>query len=175
VYLHRISTPLGSMLAAATETALCLLEFTDRRMLETQLRRVRSLLKCNFLPVANDILLETERQMQQYFDGTRTEFTIPLELAGSDFQRSAWTQLLTIPPGEIRTYAEQARRIGRPTATRAVARANGDNRIAIIVPCHRVVGSDGRLTGYGGGLWRKKFLLEHEQRHRPEFSMTMER
>jgi AraC family transcriptional regulator of adaptative response/methylated-DNA-[protein]-cysteine methyltransferase len=161
------------MLAAATETSLCLLEFTDRRMLETQLRRVRALLKCNFLPVPNDVLLETERQLQRYFEGTLSTFTIPLELVGTEFQRSAWTGLLEIPPGETRSYAEQASRLGKPSAVRAVARANGDNRIAIIVPCHRVVGSDGRLTGYGGGLWRKKFLLEHEQRYAPAFAMTM--
>jgi AraC family transcriptional regulator, regulatory protein of adaptative response / methylated-DNA-[protein]-cysteine methyltransferase len=172
VYLHWIGTPLGSMLAAATETSLCLLEFTDRRMLETQLRRVRNILKCNFLPVANDVLLETESQMQRYFEGTLATFRVPLEMVGSEFQQAAWTALLQIPPGETRSYAEQAKRIGRPSAVRAVARANGDNRIAIIIPCHRVVGSDGRLTGYGGGLWRKKYLIEHEQRYAQTFALT---
>ena len=163
LHLARLVTPLGPMLAGATDAGLCLLEFTDRRMLETQLRRLASRLNCVAVPEPNDVLRHAEREVHAYFAGTLRDFTTPLVLPGSDFQRSVWAGLRTIPFGETRSYAQQAAAIGRPSAARAVARANGDNRVAIIVPCHRVVGADGSLTGYGGGLWRKQRLLELER------------
>ncbi|CAN5251059.1 MAG: methylated-DNA--[protein]-cysteine S-methyltransferase [Gemmatimonadetes bacterium] len=164
VRLTRIGTPLGAMLAGATEEALCLLEFVDRRMLETQLRHVVHALDCVLVPGDNAILQDTTAEVAEYFDVTRREFTVPLDSTGTEFQRAVWEGLREIPYGETRSYGEQAARLGRPEAVRAVARANGDNRIAILIPCHRVVGADGRLTGYGGGLWRKRFLLELERR-----------
>lgn len=162
LHFTRISTPLGPMLAAASERGLCLLEFVDRRMLETQLRRLKVAFDAPIVPGMNAVLAQTTAELNEYFAGLRREFTVPLDLAGSDFHRSVWRELLNIPYGVTRSYGEQARRLGRADAVRAVARANGDNRIAIIIPCHRVIGSDGKLTGYGGGLWRKRWLLDLE-------------
>jgi methylated-DNA-[protein]-cysteine S-methyltransferase len=110
-------------------------------------------------------LLEAERQLDEYFAGTRRTFELPLELAGTEFQRSVWRALLTIPYGETRSYGQIARQIGRPAAVRAVGAANGRNPLAIVAPCHRVVGSTGKLTGFAGGLRAKAFLLELESRH----------
>lgn len=162
VMVNRMKTPLGPMIAAASERHLLLLEFVDRRMLESQISRLEKLCDAPFVPGDNELLRETQRELDAYFAGRLQRFTVPYETPGTDFQQSVWRQLTTIPYGETRSYAEQAAAIGRPKAVRAVARANGDNRLAIIVPCHRVVGSDGRLTGYGGQLWRKKALLELE-------------
>jgi AraC family transcriptional regulator of adaptative response/methylated-DNA-[protein]-cysteine methyltransferase len=168
VRLTRIATPLGPMLAGATDDALCLLEFTDRRMLETQLERIARALRAVLVPGEGEILRRAATEMEEYFGGTRRAFTVPMRTAGTPFQESVWKELREIPYGETRSYGEQAARIGRPDAVRAVARANGDNRIAIMIPCHRVIGSDGKLTGYGGGLWRKQRLLEIERGALPE-------
>lgn len=164
IHVTRILTPLGPMMAAASESALHLLEFTDRRMLETQLERLGKKTGAVLAPGRNALLDQTEGELAAYFDGTRTAFTLPLAPAATDFQQTVWDALETIPYGETRSYADQAVMIDRPTAVRAVARANGDNPIAIVIPCHRVVGSDGTLTGYGGGLHRKQFLLDLERR-----------
>lgn len=102
------------------------------------------------------------QQLEEYFAGERVEFNLKLNPQGTDFQQSVWNELLTIPFGKTRTYLEQTKKIGDPKAIRAVASANGKNPIWIIIPCHRVIGSDGSLTGYAGGIWRKKWLLEHE-------------
>ena len=163
VHFTRVLTPLGPMLAAARENGLCLLEFTDRRMLESQLARLGRKLGGSPVPSSNDVLEQTQRELDAYFASTLRDFTVPLSPAGTEFQKKVWHILRSIPHGTTRSYGEQAAAIGQPTATRAVARANGDNPIAIIVPCHRVVGADGKLTGYGGGLWRKRWLLDHEQ------------
>lgn len=165
VYLERLATPLGTMLAGATDEALCLLEFADRRQLETQLKRIRQRLQCRFLPARNGVIARAESELAEYFDGKRRDFGLPLALAGTDFQETVWRALMEIPYGTTESYADLARRIERPTAVRAVARANGDNRIPIIIPCHRIIGANGTLTGYGGGLWRKQRLLELEQGH----------
>jgi AraC family transcriptional regulator of adaptative response/methylated-DNA-[protein]-cysteine methyltransferase len=168
VRLARIGTPLGPMLAGATEDALCLLEFADRRMLETQLARIARSLTAVLVPGESEILEQAETELGEYFAGARRAFTVPLRTGGTPFQQAVWAQLGEIPYGETRSYAEQARRLGRPEAVRAVARANGDNRIGIVIPCHRVVGSDGKLTGYGGGLWRKRRLLALERGALPD-------
>ncbi len=164
VTVTRILTPLGPMLAGATDEGICLLEFMDRRMLETQLERLGRLLRAEFTPGTHRHLDTLDREVREYFEGKRKEFSVPLVLDGTPFQEAVWKELLTIPYGRTRSYQEQARRIARPDAMRAVGRANGDNRIAILVPCHRVVGKDGKLTGYGGGLWRKQYLLDLEKR-----------
>jgi AraC family transcriptional regulator of adaptative response/methylated-DNA-[protein]-cysteine methyltransferase len=135
----------------------------DRRMLETQIERLSRLLGAKFTPGKNKHLDVLNRQMEEYFAGKRIDFSVPLVISGTPFQEKVWKELLTIPYGKTRSYAEQAKRIGKPRAVRAVGRANGDNRIAIVVPCHRVVGRDGKLTGYGGGLWRKQYLLDLER------------
>jgi methylated-DNA-[protein]-cysteine S-methyltransferase len=110
------------------------------------------------------VLREAERQLGEYFAGTRTEFALPLEFAGTEFQRSVWAALLTIPYGETRSYGDIARQIGRPAAVRAVGAANGRNPISIVAPCHRVIGANGKLTGFAGGLETKRFLLALERR-----------
>jgi len=159
----RIPTPLGPMVGAASEGALLLLEFADRRMLETQLRTLHRRLGCAFAPGTNAVLDRTAKELAGYFAGERRRFDVPVETPGTPFQQAVWKRLARIPRGETVSYSAAARDLGRPAAVRAVARAVGDNRIAILVPCHRVVGSDGNLTGYGGGLWRKRRLLEIER------------
>ncbi len=111
-------------------------------------------------------------QLDEYFAGNRTAFDVPLTLTGTPFEEASWTYLRSIPPGETRTYAQGAQALGRPTAIRAFARANGANRMAIVIPCHRVIGSDGSLTGYGGGLWRKQALLDLETVPKPGSKAT---
>jgi AraC family transcriptional regulator of adaptative response/methylated-DNA-[protein]-cysteine methyltransferase len=163
VHVVRIATPLGPMLAGATEDALCLLEFADRRILELQLRRVRKHHNACFVPSGNELLERVAKELAAYFDGSLKKFTIPISFPGSAFQQTVWKCLQDIPYGQTRSYRDIAISLGRPKSVRAVARANGDNRLAIVVPCHRVIGSDGDLTGYGGGLWRKRRLLDIEQ------------
>ena len=163
IVLNRILTPLGPMLVGAHEGGICLLEFADRRMLETQFDRLRKRFDRGIVPGTHPHIDQLEGELDEYFEGTRHEFEVPLVYPGTDFQVACWEYLRTIPYGATRSYGDQARALGRPGAQRAVGRANGDNRLAIVIPCHRVVGSDGRLTGYGGGLWRKKMLLEHEK------------
>lgn len=162
VLMTRIPTPLGPMLAGAAGDKLCLLEFVDRRMLETQLTRITRLLGAALAPGEARPLTAAARALDRYFARKLTAFDLPLEMRGTPFQESVWRALLAIPYGETRSYADIARGVGQPTAVRAVARANGDNRMAIVIPCHRVIGSDGTLTGYGGGLWRKRRLLDLE-------------
>jgi AraC family transcriptional regulator of adaptative response/methylated-DNA-[protein]-cysteine methyltransferase len=162
VRLAWIETPLGPMVAGATESAICLLEFTDRRMLETQLETLRRRYGLPLLAGSSPLLEALEKELGEYFTGRRHGFDLPLDYPGTAFQRRVWRTLLGIPYGETRSYVQLARELGSPGAARAVGRANGLNRIAILVPCHRVVNADGSLGGYGGGLWRKLRLLEAE-------------
>lgn len=164
IFVERILTPLGPMLAAGNDAGLCLLEFADRKMLPRQFQRIAKLYGCPILPGTHALLQQTAEQLEQYFAGTRRQFDLPLCHEGSTFQTAVWNQLRQIPFGETRSYQQLAQALGRPTASRAVGRTNGDNRLAILIPCHRVVRSDGHLCGYAGGLWRKKWLLEHEQK-----------
>jgi AraC family transcriptional regulator, regulatory protein of adaptative response / methylated-DNA-[protein]-cysteine methyltransferase len=160
-----IETPLGPMLAIAGDGGLELLEFVDRRALETELRDVQKTFGVPILPGDHPTLQRTARQLAEYFAGERKAFDIPLRQRGSDFQQRAWNALREIPYGETRSYVDMARRIGSPGAMRAIGRVNGQNRIAIVVPCHRVIRADGSLCGYGGGRWRKQWLLDHERKH----------
>jgi AraC family transcriptional regulator of adaptative response/methylated-DNA-[protein]-cysteine methyltransferase len=159
----RIGTPLGPMLVGSTDEALVLLEFVDRRQLAAQIGRIARRLRAVFVPDRSPIMERVGVQLTEYFGGQRRRFDIPLRLAGSSFEREVWEALLEIPYGETRSYAEVAQRVGRGSAMRAVGRANGMNALSIVIPCHRVIGSDGRLVGYGGGLWRKERLLELER------------
>ncbi len=161
----RIDTPLGPMLAAAADEGLCLLEFTDRRMLETQLNILKRRTGRPLLPGKHRLFEKLIRQLDLYFKGDLQKFEISLYTPGTEFQNKVWKALMDIPYGKTRSYQEQAKFINQSSAVRAVAKANGDNRIAIIIPCHRVIGKDGSLTGYGGGLWRKNYLLELENGH----------
>ncbi len=165
LYAQWFETPLGAMLALADDNGLALLEFVDRRGLERELEHIQRQLKRRVLPGAHRLLAQIDEELAAYFAGRALTFATPLALTGSPFQRAVWNQLLTIPAGTTRSYAAIAAAVGRPAAVRAVGRANGDNRLCIVVPCHRVIGSDGALTGYGGGLWRKQWLLEHERMH----------
>ena len=160
--VNRVPTPLGPMLAGATDDAICLLEFVDRRSLDKQIERIVRRLNARLVPGTAALLESMASQLAEYFDGKRTCFTVPIVLPGTTFQQSVWAALQEIPYGETRSYGEVAAAIGAPTAVRAVANANGLNRVAIVVPCHRVIGADGTLTGYGGGLWRKQRLLDLE-------------
>ena len=157
-------TPLGPMLAGATDQGLCLLEFTDRRMLEGQIRALTKQLDAGFHPGRNEHTRAVAAQLEEYFAGKRRDFTVPLVLKGTPFQEKVWRALQQIPYGETRSYEEIARAVGSPGATRAVGTANGRNRLAVVVPCHRVIRADGSLSGYGGGRWRKHRLLELERR-----------
>lgn len=161
---QKLATPIGPMFAVAEDRGLVLCEFHDRPMLPTQLRRVERICRGKPVPGAHPVLEQTQRELDEYFLGQRETFTIPLVLDGTPFQSSVWHQLLTIPFGKTVSYDEIARRLERPGGARAVGRANGDNRIAIIVPCHRVINGDGSLAGYGGGKRRKRWLLAHERR-----------
>jgi len=163
VHVDRTPTPLGPMLLAATDEALCMAEFVDRRMLPTQVERLRKRLGAAFVPGRNPWIERAEAELADYFAGVRTSFETPLAPCGTAFQQDVWAALAEIPYGETRSYADIAERVGRPSAVRAVGTANGANALAILVPCHRVVGADGKLVGYGGGLWRKQRLLDLER------------
>jgi AraC family transcriptional regulator of adaptative response/methylated-DNA-[protein]-cysteine methyltransferase len=158
-----LDTPLGSMLAIASDEGLCLLEFVDRRMLETQLAVLRRRFGCAIVPGDYAHLKKIANELDRYFAGTLKRFTVPLALRGTPFQMKVWKRLMEIPSGQTLSYAQLARDIGVKDAQRAVGKANGDNRLAIIIPCHRVIRSDGTMCGYGGGVWRKQWLLEHER------------
>jgi AraC family transcriptional regulator of adaptative response/methylated-DNA-[protein]-cysteine methyltransferase len=161
-----IDTPLGPMVAGATDEGVCLLEFTDRRMLIAQLQRLSRLLGQPMIPGEHPYLARLKQELTKYFAGTLTTFETPLVYRGTPFEERVWRELTRIPYSETISYAQLADRISAPGAQRAVGRANGMNRIAVVIPCHRVVNSDGKLGGYGGGLWRKHWLLELERRVR---------
>jgi AraC family transcriptional regulator of adaptative response/methylated-DNA-[protein]-cysteine methyltransferase len=160
----RIDTPLGAMVAVADDEGLRLLEFIDRRATERELSLLRKRLRTNVVPGKNRHLEAVSSQLADYFSGKNLKFDIPLAPVGSPFQLRAWKILQSIPEGETRSYSWMAKRLGDENARRAVGRANGTNMICIIIPCHRVIRADGTLCGYGGGLWRKKWLLDHERR-----------
>ncbi len=162
VRISWLESPIGPLIAAATDRGVCLLEFSDRRMLEAQARTLRSRLGLPVAPGSSPHLVRLSEELAEYFAGKRRSFDLPLFEPGTPFQERVWEELRRIPFGETRSYKELATAIGEPHAMRAVARANGFNRIAILVPCHRVIGADGGLGGYGGGIWRKQRLLELE-------------
>lgn len=159
-----IDTPLGGMIAVADGQALHLLEFTDRKRLAEGLRRLSTILGDRIGLGRSPIHDQIEAELGDYFAARSGQFATPIALHGTDFQRSTWQGLLAIPPGETRSYARLAADLGRPKAVRAVATANANNRLAVVVPCHRVIGADGSLTGYAGGLWRKQKLIEIERK-----------
>jgi AraC family transcriptional regulator, regulatory protein of adaptative response / methylated-DNA-[protein]-cysteine methyltransferase len=162
IRLTWLETPVGPLVAGATDQTLVMLEYPDRRMMETQLDTLRRRFGRPLAPGASPVFPALRAQLDEYFAGRRRAFDLPLEYPGSPFQRAVWDALRGIPYGETRTYAELARELGVPGAARAVGRANGANRLAIVVPCHRVIAAGGGLGGYGGGLWRKLRLLELE-------------
>ncbi len=165
IILSRMLTPLGPMLAGTLEEGICLLEFMDHERLEKHLTKLKKKFRCACVIGSHHHLSTLEEQLFEYFAGKRKDFQVPLVLCGSEFQKRAWQVLREIPYGATCSYQQQAEKVGTPKAIRAVAQANRANAIAIVIPCHRVIGKDGQLVGYGGGLWRKKYLLEHERKY----------
>ena len=158
-----IDTPIGAMIAITDARALHLLEFVERKALPAEVRKLNGAVRGDLGIGRHPPTDQVERELESYFAGRLRRFETPVTLHGSPFTRQVWQALLRIPAGETRTYSQLAEAIGKPTATRAVARANGANQLALIVPCHRVIGAGGSLTGYGGGLWRKQRLIELER------------
>ncbi|HEY5808089.1 MAG TPA: methylated-DNA--[protein]-cysteine S-methyltransferase [Povalibacter sp.] len=163
VRLDWIETPVGPLLAGATQSAVVLLEFSERKILDDQVATLRRRLDAHVVPGTNRLLHKLRAQLGEYFAGERRNFELPLEYPGTGFQQRVWSTLLTIPYGDTWSHLQVARTIGDVKATRAVGTANGMNRIAIVIPCHRVINANGELGGYGGGLWRKRILLDLEQ------------
>ncbi len=161
-----IRTPLGDMIAISSASHLHLLEFVERKALPTEIGRLRQQARGDLGMGTYAPTEQIRAELDAFFAGTSAEFRTALALDGSAFTKAVWTELRQIPPGVTVSYSEIARRIGQPAAIRAVARANGANQLALVIPCHRVIGADGSLTGYGGGLWRKQRLLEIEQQFR---------
>lgn len=157
-----IETPIGPMLAVVDDHVLHLLEFADRPALPTELQRLKARNSSGIALGRNAVTEQITKELDSYFQSRSTVFKTRLAQHGTVFEREVWHTLRAIPVGDTHSYAQVATSLGRPTSVRAVARANGANQIAIVIPCHRVIGADGSLTGYGGGLWRKQWLLKHE-------------
>lgn len=155
-------SPLGIITIGSTAKGLCLLEFDNQKRIENHFKQFDNYWNIEIIEKESATIKKTKHQLEEYFLNKRKTFDIPLDLAGTDFQISVWEELLKVPFGSTRSYKEQAIAVGNLKAIRAVATANGENRISIIIPCHRIIGSDGSLTGYGGGIWRKQKLLELE-------------
>lgn len=160
-----IESPLGNMVAIASDQGICIFDFVDRKNLDNIIGRVTKSLNVAMNEGSHAIFDHLQRQIDEYFIGERFDFDLPMQPTGSPFQLSVWGTLMQIPFGETRSYKLQSKLLGDEKAVRAVANANGANGIAILIPCHRVIGTNGSLTGYGGGLWRKKWLLEHEAKY----------
>jgi AraC family transcriptional regulator, regulatory protein of adaptative response / methylated-DNA-[protein]-cysteine methyltransferase len=163
VFATAIDSAIGELVVAATATELLLLEFGGRPGLPTAVMHAEARLKRACTAGTSPVIEQLRTELAEYFAGERTTFGVPLHPVGTPFQERVWVELLTIPCGTTRSYSQVANAIGRPTAVRAVAAANGDNPISILIPCHRVIGANGTLTGYGGGLWRKQKLLDLER------------
>lgn len=163
IHLGWVETPIGPMIAGSREGSLILLEFTNRRMMEAQIETLKRRFKAAFLPEDDALIRQTRKELDEYFERKRRNFSIPLEYPGTPFETRVWSELLRIPYGETCSYEDLASRTSSKGAVRAVGSANGRNRIAIVIPCHRVVNKSGALGGYGGGLWRKQALLSLEQ------------
>lgn len=163
--IHRkiIQTPLGEMFACAVDEGICLLEFTDQKNIEKQFSSLSKAFHTEIVEKEHHHFKQLEKELKEYFEGERQVFEIPLLTTGTEFQEKVWQFLREIPMGEIRTYKQQSEFLGNPKAIRAVGTANGINKIAILIPCHRVIGSNGELVGYAGGIWRKQKLLELEK------------
>ncbi|WP_440877270.1 bifunctional transcriptional activator/DNA repair enzyme AdaA [Thalassotalea sp. PLHSN55] len=165
ILISRVTTPLGPMFICATENGICLLEFVERKMLETEFKQLQQRLNSIIVHGENKHIVQARQELDEYFQGQRQCFSVAIESPGTDFQQQAWQALMQIPYGQTVSYQAQAKILNKENAVRAIANANGCNRIAIIVPCHRVIGKNGHLTGYAGGLARKQWLLDHEAKY----------
>jgi len=164
LFIDWLETPMGRMIAIADERALFLLEFTNRKNMRRQFDRLRKVQSRAILPGRTPITDQIEAELKTYFSGKLSDFKTPLATSGTDFQRQTWAALQTIPHGETRSYAQLAEMIDKPKAVRAVASANANNGLALIIPCHRVIGKNGGLGGYAGGITRKQQLIELESK-----------
>ena len=160
-----LDTPLGPMCAISDDEGLYLLEFVDRRGLEREIERLRIKKKAAIIPGSTNPITSVKEELELYFSGRLRKFETPIHMLGSIFQKKIWCELTKIPYGQTRSYLSQAKTIGNLNAARAVANANGTNQLAIIIPCHRIINSNGELGGYGGGIMRKKWLINHEKQH----------
>lgn len=162
IIVRRYSSPCGELLLGSYGDSLCMCDWLTEKHRDLADRRLERVLNAHTVEGTSSATENAARQLDEYFAGLRTEFDVPLLFAGTDFQKTVWRALLGIPYGKTVSYKELARKIAMPDAVRAVANANGANSISIFAPCHRVIGSDGSLTGYGGGLDKKLFLLDLE-------------
>ncbi len=169
VSVKYVRTRIGELILGSYEGKLCLLDFRYRKMRTAIDNRIRSGLNVEFILKDDETLERTRKQLDEYLDGTRTRFDIPILMVGTDFQKAVWNVLMEVPYGKTASYLDLAIAIDNGNAVRAVAGANGANAIAMIIPCHRIIGSNGELVGYGGGLAVKKKLLDLEQGHRSLF------
>lgn len=163
INIQYYKTKIGKLILGSFDGKLCILDFEYRKMRKTVDSRIKKNLKAEFVEQDDKVLKETRKQLDEYFDRYRKKFDIPLLMVGTDFQKNVWNALIEVPYGETSTYLQLAKDIGNEKSVRAVASANGANAIALIIPCHRIIGSDGNLVGYGGGLPIKKRLLKLEQ------------
>lgn len=162
IQIQYFKTKVGELILGTFDGQLCICDFRYRKMRNGVDKRIMKALNADFEEAESEVLNTAKKQLDAYFEGTRTTFDLPKRLIGSDFQKSVWNALCTIPYGEKRSYLELSHQLGNVKAIRAVAAANGANALAIIIPCHRVVGSDGKLVGYAGGLKAKQHLLNLE-------------
>lgn len=165
ISITELSTPLGPMLAGVTTEGVCLLEFTDRIRLEKEISDLKNLLHATMHPGRNQYSEQLQQELNEYFEGSRKTFTVPLHTPGNEFSQTVWKALQEIPYGKTCSYKEQADRMNNPKAIRAIASTNGRNRLAILIPCHRIIGSNGSMTGYAAGVDKKKWLLRFERDH----------
>src|SRR5690554_377319 len=165
IYTMEIQTPLGPMLAGATSEGVCLVEFANRIHLGREFIELQRLLNASIILGRNTHLDQLENELKEYFEGKRKTFSVTLHTPGNEFSQSVWKTLQNIPYGKTISYKEQAELMSNPKAIRAIATTNGRNRLAIIIPCHRVIGSNGTMTGYAAGIEKKKWLLKFEREH----------
>ena len=170
IYKQNIKTPLGDMIACASEDGVCFLDFVGRKNFDRLFTSMVNMINGEIIEIQNNenlkpynIIIRLEKELDEYFSGKRKEFTVPLITTGTEFQNKVWNELLRIPYGKTISYKEEAEKINQKNAFRAVANANGKNKLSIIIPCHRVIASDGKLSGYGGGVDKKKFLISLEK------------
>ena len=166
IVCRNLWSPVGDMIAGASSNGVCFLEWHSRGGVEKIRQRVEKRYGLSVTEGNHPHLETLAKELGDYFEGALARFTVALHLEGTPFERKVWESLLTIPYGETRSYGDIATAVGSPKAYRATGRANGANYLSIVVPCHRVIESSGKLRGYGGGLWRKKYLLELEARGR---------
>lgn len=163
LYTTTLTSPLGMLVVGATDQGICLVDFQENSKVQQHLAHLKTNFDRSEGNAHHPLLENLKKQLQDYFQGTRRTFDVPLHFLGTPFRRAVWQSLQQIPYGTTWSYAQQAISLNKPTAVRAVARANGNNPLSIIIPCHRVVGSNGSLTGYAGGLERKQWLLDFER------------